>query len=57
MEPRILRNWETMRTELAIAQDGHTFYVTLDHNAFLLKQAIMRKGLRNICIWIVREAV
>lgn len=52
----ILKNWEQMQTELSNAQDGHTFYVTLDHNATLLKQAIMRKGLRNITILIVRES-
>jgi len=52
---QILQNWEQMRAELTKAHDGHTFYVLLDHNAFLLKQAVMRKGLRNITIAIVRD--
>ena len=43
-----------MRNELKIAQDGHVFYVQIDHNAFLLKQAIMRNGLKNITIWVVK---
>ena len=52
---KILKTWEEMRNELKIAQDGHVFYVQIDHNAFLLKQAIMRNGLKNITIWIVKD--
>lgn len=46
-----------MKQELLIAQDGHTFYVEIDHNAFLLKQAIMRNGLKNITIWVVKDDI
>ena len=53
---QILQNWEQMKQALNQACDGQTFYVVLDHNAFLLKQAVMRKGLKNITIAIVRES-
>jgi len=52
---KALTTWEEMRAELNKAHDGHTFYVLFDHNAFLLKQAVMRRGLKNITIAIVRD--
>ena len=51
---KVLKTWEEMRDELSIAKDGHTFYVEIDHNALLLKQAVMRNGLKNITIWVVK---
>jgi len=54
MQPKILKTWEEMRNELSIAKNGHTFCVEIYHNAFLLKQAVMRSGLKNITILVVR---
>ena len=51
---KVLHTWEEMRKELNEAKDGHTFNVKLDHNAFLLKDAINRRGIKNTTINIVR---
>ena len=51
---KLLHNFEDMRQVLRIAENGDTFYVTIDFHRELFLQAANRAGL-NINVQVVRK--